>query len=305
MKRILSVIILLICSPVCYSQTILFSNFFQTVGLPTAATPTFSPVAGSVINPTTVTASTSTTGCGSYIYFDTNSAPTTNQTTYSVTTTVTLYAYVHGCPGYNDSSITSAVFSAVNLPVYIDSPSCGFSTSCTATVSAGELVHMFCPSAFASTITSVSASSSPSATWAAVQSVVGGAAQSFWAVMNTSGSTTFSCTPTPGQTYAFIQLRRYSNGAGATVKAYAQGTNNTTATFSTTTPSITIICDVGNSSSYSGGTVGGHAVTNFVTSATGYGACADYTSTTPLTGVTSVLNTTGSAIIGATQSVSF
>jgi hypothetical protein len=75
-----------------------------------ASTPTFSPVAGAVSNPTTVTASTSTSGCSSYIYFDTNPTPTTNQTTYSVTTAVTLYAYVHGCPGYTDSAVGSAVY---------------------------------------------------------------------------------------------------------------------------------------------------------------------------------------------------
>ncbi len=75
-----------------------------------AATPTFSPSAGAVSNPTTVTASTATSGCGPYIYFDTNPTPTTNQTTYSVTTAVTLYAYVHGCPSYTDSTISSASY---------------------------------------------------------------------------------------------------------------------------------------------------------------------------------------------------
>jgi hypothetical protein len=75
-----------------------------------AATPTFSPSAGAVSNPTTVTASTATSGCGPYIYFDTNPTPTTNQTTYSVTTAVTLYAYVHGCPGYTDSAVASASY---------------------------------------------------------------------------------------------------------------------------------------------------------------------------------------------------
>jgi hypothetical protein len=81
----------------------------------TAAAPTFSPLAGAVSNPTTVTASTSTSGCGSYIYFDTSSTPTTNQTTYSVTTAVTLYAYVHGCPGYTDSSVASAAYT-ISVP---------------------------------------------------------------------------------------------------------------------------------------------------------------------------------------------
>jgi hypothetical protein len=79
----------------------------EFAGTPTAAQPTFSPAAGAVTNPTVVTASTATSGCGSYIYFDTNPTPVTNQTTYTVTTAVTLYAYVHGCPGYADSPVSN------------------------------------------------------------------------------------------------------------------------------------------------------------------------------------------------------
>jgi hypothetical protein len=75
-----------------------------------ASAPTFSPNGGSAINPTTVTASTTTSGCGSYIYFGAGNPPTVNETTYSVTTAITLYAYVHGCPGYSDSSVSSATF---------------------------------------------------------------------------------------------------------------------------------------------------------------------------------------------------
>jgi hypothetical protein len=82
--------------------------------LSAASAPTFSPIAGAVTNPTTVTAS-STSGCSTHIYFDTNNPPTTQQTTYSVTTGVTLYAYVHGCPGYTDSSISSATYIIVAL----------------------------------------------------------------------------------------------------------------------------------------------------------------------------------------------
>ena len=41
---------------------------------------------------------------------DVGTGPLTNTTTYSVTTAVTLYAYVHGCPGYLDSSVGSAAY---------------------------------------------------------------------------------------------------------------------------------------------------------------------------------------------------
>jgi hypothetical protein len=96
-----------------------------TITTPTASAPTFSPVAGAVTNPTTVTASTSTSGCGSYIYFDTNSTPTTHQTTYSVTTAVTLHAYVHGCPSYADSSISSAAYTITAAATPSFSPAAG------------------------------------------------------------------------------------------------------------------------------------------------------------------------------------
>jgi len=74
-----------------------------------AATPTFSPVAGAVTNPTTVTASTSTSD-GCTIYFDTSNPPVTAQTTYSVTTGVTLYAQARGCAHHRDSLVGSAAY---------------------------------------------------------------------------------------------------------------------------------------------------------------------------------------------------
>jgi Chitobiase/beta-hexosaminidase C-terminal domain len=81
-----------------------------TINYPQADTPTFSPSAGAVPTPTTVTVSTATSACSSYLYLGTTDPPTTNTATYSVTTAVTLYAYVHGCPGYVDSTVSSAAY---------------------------------------------------------------------------------------------------------------------------------------------------------------------------------------------------
>lgn len=75
-----------------------------------ASMPTFSPVAGTYAGTQVVTASTSTSGCGSSIFFDTNPTPVTNQTTLSVSASETVYAYVHSCPGFTDSPINSAVY---------------------------------------------------------------------------------------------------------------------------------------------------------------------------------------------------
>ena len=82
----------------------------------TAATPTFLPVAGVVSNPTTITASTATTGDGCTMYFDTSNPPTTAQTTYSVTTAVTLYAQAKGCSTHTDSAVGSAAYT-ITVPV--------------------------------------------------------------------------------------------------------------------------------------------------------------------------------------------
>ena len=108
MKKLLA--LLLFALP-CMGQNPLFiTSSFNTA---TAATPTFSPAAGAVANPTTVTASSTTTGTGCTIYFDTSPTPTTAQTTYSVTTAVTLYAQVRGCSGYNNSAVASAAYTIV------------------------------------------------------------------------------------------------------------------------------------------------------------------------------------------------
>ena len=112
MKRLLVILLLALGA---HAQTTVKGITLKGVSITTgtAAAPTFSPAAGAVSNPTTVTAS-SWSGCSSYIYLDTSNPPTTKQTTYSVTTAVTLYSYVHGCPGYADSSVSSAAYTIVS-----------------------------------------------------------------------------------------------------------------------------------------------------------------------------------------------
>jgi hypothetical protein len=110
MKRILAALVFSLTS-FAAAQTSSPTWFQVPVSLATrAATPTFSPTSGAVSNPTTVTASSTTSGAGCTMYFDTNSTPATAQTTYSVTTLVTLYAQVRGCTGYSNSAIASASY---------------------------------------------------------------------------------------------------------------------------------------------------------------------------------------------------
>lgn len=106
-------------------------------GTPQASTPTFSPGSPYTGAATTVTASTSTSGCGSYIYFGTTNPPTVNTPTYSFAASTTLYAYVHNCPGYSDSNISTWTGTLALAATPVISPSTGsyvgaqtVSTSC-------------------------------------------------------------------------------------------------------------------------------------------------------------------------------
>jgi hypothetical protein len=97
-----------------YNNSTVATAAFSLV-LPTVATPTFSPVAGSYVGDRSVTISTATSGATIYYTID-GSDPTTSSTVYSTaialtapsTTTIKALAVR---TGYNDSGIASGVFS--------------------------------------------------------------------------------------------------------------------------------------------------------------------------------------------------
>ena len=96
-----------------------------TISLPTVATPTFSPAAGSYGSSQSVTISDSTSG--STIYYTTNGAtPTTSSTKYtgaiSVTSSETVEA-IAAASGDNNSNIGSAAYVIETLPAAPTSPS--------------------------------------------------------------------------------------------------------------------------------------------------------------------------------------
>ena len=141
----------------------LLVGVFNTTVLPTAATPTFSPAAGAVANPTTVTASSATSGSGCTMYEDTNNPPTTAQNTYSVTTPVTLHAQLRGCVAYNNSAIASAAYT-ITVPtpsvVHVSSNSASMNfgsgtvtLSSAATAGHALLVDFYCNSGACGTTT--------------------------------------------------------------------------------------------------------------------------------------------------------
>ena len=61
----------------------------------TAGTPTFSPVAGTYTSTQSVTISTATTGCGSYIYWSTTNNPPTTGDTHGTSVSVAATETVH------------------------------------------------------------------------------------------------------------------------------------------------------------------------------------------------------------------
>lgn len=83
---------------------------YQFAGAPAAA-PTFSPVAGTYTGTQTVTLSTTSTGCSGSIWWNTNGiGPGTNGTTVIASSSETVFAQVLSCPGFSNSSISSAAY---------------------------------------------------------------------------------------------------------------------------------------------------------------------------------------------------
>lgn len=230
------VIILAACCALGHGQTTFQGVTVQgiTVQEGTAQTPIFSPAAGGVSNPTTITASTGTAGCSGSIYFDASNPPTTNQTTYSVTTAVTLYADVHGCSGFKDSGIASAPYTiSVSPPAFVTGQDCtggrttsGASTTCSApiTVSTGDEIVVGGNNAGNITLTSCSsASGTATVTWSNVTSASN---------VNdpANGETNGTCVGhvTAGGTVEPEITFSTSGGDGSIVAADFSGSNNTT-----------------------------------------------------------------------------
>jgi len=124
-----------------HSNSFVGSAAYTITSSQAAATPTFSPAAGTYSSAQSVTISTSTPGCSGYIYWNTTGNPTssaTRGTSVSVAASETVYAKVIGCPGYSDSAVSSAAYTITSsqaaMPTF--SPTAGtYSSSQSVTMS--------------------------------------------------------------------------------------------------------------------------------------------------------------------------
>ena len=103
-------------------------------GLPTAGTPTFSLASGTYVYGTSVTVSTTATGCAPRIYYSTVHNPPTTGDVNSAALTLTsslgnVFAKVIGCAGYVDSAVGVSGAYTVTPPVPTFSPAAGTYTS--------------------------------------------------------------------------------------------------------------------------------------------------------------------------------
>ena len=226
MKRLL---VLLACLLAVPAQGQILSIIAYGTNQP-ASTPTFSPAAGAVSNPTTVTASTSTSD-GCTIYFDTSNPPVTVQTTYSVTTGVTLYAQARGCVHHRDSLVGSAAYTIASgglalvtgtthtCSVYKSS---GGALSCAITgVNSGDGLVLFCGADNTYTMSFTDSAGTPAT--AKTYSGVGATAISI-VTSAASGSHTIQCSG--GAFYSFLYAQEYSGVALSSALGASQSSHN-------------------------------------------------------------------------------
>lgn len=135
MNKAIATLFLSCAIPLAAQTNPIFLNSAFNVA-PPAATPTFSPTSPYTGGATTVTASSTDSGICT-MYFDASSTPATAQSTYSFTTTITLYAQLRGCTGKNNSAVATWVGTFVLTPAIrqfaFNTAACG-STTCAATL---------------------------------------------------------------------------------------------------------------------------------------------------------------------------
>ena len=175
-------------------------------------------------------------------------------------------------------------------------------TSPSLTLSAGQMVDVFCRNATA-TANAFTFSSTPSNTWNSVanqlNSTFGGNAQMGYAFNVGAGSTTFTCTPASSAGFMSMIVVVYSASpyfstlnTSSTLAATATGSTATSSTFSTTHSGVILMCTtISNATStWTAGTIAGQTATirqtSDATNTSGDSVCEDYISSTSQTSVT-------------------
>lgn len=242
MRTILLSLIFTLATACTAQNSLWFQSSYNTAS---AATPTFSPTTGYSGGATTVTASTVTSACSAYIYLGTTNPPTVNTSTYSFTTTVTLYSYVHGCPGYNDSAVST--WSGTFSPA-INWYSGSYAENSTATSTTTSLTgYVLNPSAFTvifvgnnnhnTTSFSLSVTSGTAQTFTSCgnyqnyNSGISGSFQCFYIASATAGTSTIQVTATGGSAGStYIWASQYSGLTSNTLDAAGTWTESSTLT---------------------------------------------------------------------------
>jgi hypothetical protein len=188
-----------------------------------AAAPSFSPSSGTP--PQTVTLSSS--GCGSFIYWNTTGNPTTSDnhgTSVSVTVDpTTVYAKVIGCTGVPDSTVSNATYSVFSVSIIGNCHTEANATStavnltgspttgCPTTATAGDLLVAGVKAASSLSLTSTGATCNggrgwmPALTGGASVTNSGGFAANYWYCLVDS-TATITVTGHSGASYTDLKL---------------------------------------------------------------------------------------------------
>lgn len=244
--RLLS-IILFVAS--VQAQTVAVKHRTVTA-LAAAATPSFSPASGEVSNPTTVTISTASSACSSYIYWGTSNPPTTgdtNGTSISVTSAQTYYAKVIGCPTASDSASGTASYTLPGPATLVSHcNSLGAGVSCAGgidtTTSTSLWVFVWRGSTAPSAPTdAVGSCASPCNTWTQLPTYgTTGSPQGAWyyaspASGKVGGGHTITCTGSACSVLALKGPTTYDSGTNVGAKFYTP--NVTSSALASQTPS--------------------------------------------------------------------
>lgn len=283
-KALRLLIILLVAFP-CYGQNVV-PIFFQTSvnSAPMAATPTFSPAAGTYLGSTSVTISTTTSGA-TICYTTDGTTPTavtpgtcTTGTTYSSAITVSATETINAIAtetGYQNSSVGSATYTITPAPAIKQSALSTTDGTYTATLPSHTAGGMTCVFAVLNTTTAPTIANTAGWSWgtpASYSADAGAITYSMWAwcTATLADSSSDTATVTSGASHggiAFVDISDTSaidSSAGTGAATYSAITTGTI----TMTGTADLVC--GMERNGGGGGTNPSGYTSLTAAGTGY-----------------------------------